>query len=284
MKTLDYLVGVVFAIFLGTNFNAAGSMVIVDEPVGPPPAWHYHGPIQSYPIAPLVAKESGDIRTDLHTAYPIDPKDDKRLNGIVSSGRVDSVISNILATATGGRREYLARVIPEAVKIGVEFNIPPSGIVGMSVYESNYGTSKLATRYHNYLGMKAQPCRWNGPVASQMPTVDSGRHVRADFRAYSNLSSCILGFAEFLRETGRYDGAFHTSEGGDFVRLLHARGYCPDDDYVQNVKDIIARHKLAILDPIARDLNAGFLTAYQPEDGTLRQLVIRVAKIEALDL
>lgn len=202
-------------------------------------------------------------------------------SGVVRSVRVGTVISGILDTASGPQREYLARVIPEAVKIGVAFSIPPSGIVGMSVYESNYGTSDLATQYQNYLGMKALPSRWDGAIASKMPTVDLGKHVKADFRAYTDLGSCILGFAEFLRETGRYDGAFLTTNGVDFVNFLHKQGYCPDNDYVQHVSGIIDRHNLAVLDPLARELNAeSAYPAIKPQDGTLHQLVIREARLE----
>lgn len=205
-------------------------------------------------------------------------------SGIVRSVRVGAAISNILDTASGPRREYLARVIPEALKIGIAFSIPPSGIVGMSVYESDYGTSTLATQYQNYLGMKAFPSRWDGAVAEQMPTVDLGKHVHANFRAYTDLASCILGFAEFLRETGRYDAAFHTTTGIDFVTILHKQGYCPDHDYVQHVSEIIARHNLAALDPLARELTIeSSCPDYKPEDGTLHQLVLHEVKLETLN-
>lgn len=284
MKALDFFVEVFVAFFFSSNFSIASPLTVIDEPVGPAPAWHHSGPMQSYPMVHMVPKEADDGDSNPRTDYDIHSFDDKKLIEVSNSLPVSNVIRDILATAVGHRREYLARVIPEAVKVGVAFNIPPSGIVGMSIYESNYGTSHLATRYQNYLGMKAQPTRWNGSVAPQMPTIDSGRHVRADFRAYADLPACILGFVEFLRETGRYESAFHTTEGGDFVKILHKRGYCPDDDYVENVNDIIVRHKLEILDPLAKELNAkSSLPAYNPEDGTLRQLVIRAATLEVLN-
>lgn len=177
-------------------------------------------------------------------------------SGVVQSVKVGTVMSDILNTASGTQKEFLARILPEAIKVGVAFGIPPSAIVGMSVYESRYGSSELATSYQNYFGIKALSSRWEGGVAQDMNTVDSGRRVKADFRAYTDIRASVLGFAEFLRESSRYEDAFNKTTGPEFVRVLNRSGYCPDRDYTDHVKGLMERHHLTTLDPLAQELMA----------------------------
>jgi len=159
-------------------------------------------------------------------------------------------LSKVLNTAYGSRRAFLEKALPEAIRIQVQYGIPASAIISMSIYESGYGGSDLAKNHNNYFGIKAF-ANWKGEKAA-MPTKDSGVRTIANFRKYKDLGEGYQGYASFLRETGRYNKAFYTNSGVDFVRAVLAAGYCPDGDYLGNVKTIMDRHCLLELDDIIK--------------------------------
>lgn len=160
-------------------------------------------------------------------------------------------LSKVLNSAYGSRRAFLEEALPQAIRMQVQYGIPASAIISQSIYESGYGGSDLAKNHHNYFGIKAF-ASWKGDKAA-MPTKDSGVRTVANFRKFKDLGDGYQGYANYLRETGRYDRAFYTNSGVEFVRKLLAAGYCPDGDYLGNIKTIMDRHCLQELDNIIKE-------------------------------
>ncbi|MGF1677565.1 MAG: glycoside hydrolase family 73 protein [Candidatus Methylacidiphilales bacterium] len=156
-------------------------------------------------------------------------------------------VNLVLANSQGSKRSFLEEAVPEAIRMQVQYDIPASAIIAMAIYESGYGRSDLASQYHNYFGMKAY--HWNGKKVN-MPTTDSGVRTRADFRVYPSMGDGFQGFAEFLKSKSRYSKAFRHTTGTEFVREVLAAGYCPDSDYLANIRTIMERHNLHALDNI----------------------------------
>ncbi|MFH1066919.1 MAG: glucosaminidase domain-containing protein [bacterium] len=165
---------------------------------------------------------------------------------VLSLGRK---ISKVLDSAPARHRKFFEEALPEAMQVQIMYGIPASAVVAMSIYESAYGRSSLAKDYHNYFGIKAFS-NWHGPKASSVPTRDEGVPTTADFRAYSNMHDGFLGYAQFLKESGRYDHAFKTKSGAQFVATILKAGYCPDSSYLPNIKRIMENHQLQELDEI----------------------------------
>lgn len=153
----------------------------------------------------------------------------------------------VIDSSDGKRREFLQSVVPEAMKLQITHGVPASATVGMAIYESRYGTSDLAITHHNLFGIKAFEAAWDGPKTYEH-TVDRGVPTMAYFRSYPDIQSGILGYAQFLRASDRYKEAFKYKSGDKFVETILAAGYCPDKDYLSNVKTIMERHHLASLD------------------------------------
>lgn len=183
--------------------------------------------------------------------------------------RLAETVSSVLNTSKGSQRDFLEKALPEAIRLQVQTGVPASAIISMSIYESGYGRSALASEYNNFFGIKAFS-NWSGPRARSMPTVDSGVRTRADFRAYPSVYDGFLGYTSFLRETGRYNAAFSTETGEDFVRAVLRAGYCPDGDYLGNIKTIMARHNLEQLDHIL-EAGAEEKAPYQVAWGKLKK-------------
>jgi flagellum-specific peptidoglycan hydrolase FlgJ len=154
---------------------------------------------------------------------------------------------SVVKSGRDTEREFLEFIVPEALRIQVTHGVPASATVAMAIYESNYGKSKLATNHYNYFGIKAAESVWDGPKA-QLPTKDNGQSNLAYFRCYPDPRSAVLGYAEFLRSSERYKDAFVFRNGEKFAQSILQAGYCPDQDYIQNIKTIMQRHQLFTLD------------------------------------
>jgi|GEM_PF-3047876 len=154
-------------------------------------------------------------------------------------------MQDILLSARGEERDFLRALIPGALRLQTEARVPASATLAMAIYESGYGRSELAS-HHNYHGMKAFEGAWSGPTIRTM-TRDSGRRVMADFRVFPSTDEGIRGFGTFVQQP-RYRAAFAHRDGPGFVQQLLSAGYCPDRDYLDNIRTIIARHHLHLLD------------------------------------
>jgi len=155
-------------------------------------------------------------------------------------------IQAVLDTTSGKRRDFMEKVLPEALRIQALYRIPASATIGMACYESAFGQSDLARQHNNFFGIKAFN-DWDGEKAL-MSTRDLGVATQANFRVYSDLERGIEGYALFLYGRDRYKAAFQHRDGRSFVQAVAKAGYCPDSNYTMAVCSIIERHHLDVLD------------------------------------
>ena len=156
-------------------------------------------------------------------------------------------IQHAVDTTAGEQRQFLMYVIPRALEIQAVYQVPASATISMAIYESNYGRSELSMSHNNFFGIKALDPSWQGDKV-YFTTKDSGVRTMAWFRAYENADNGLQGYAEFLRSNGRYQPAFQFNRGEQFVEAVLNAGYCPDKDYLGNIRTIMERHHLADLD------------------------------------
>lgn len=156
-------------------------------------------------------------------------------------------ISTVLDTVHSRYRLFFERALPEAMHLQVTESIPASAMLAMSIYESGYGHSVLATQHNNFFGIKAFS-DWRGLRANSMSTRDSGVLTTADFRAYKDIKEGFKGYVDFLKENERYAPAFKKKSGPEFVQAILKAGYCPDQNYHANIMRIMERHHLVELD------------------------------------
>ncbi len=156
-------------------------------------------------------------------------------------------IHDVVETADGSQKKFLALLIPEALRVQATHGVPASATMAMAIYESGYGRSELAVEHNNFFGLKALSEAWEGPKV-YTTTRDSGQRTMAYFRGYSDIHTAVQGYANFLKETGRYASAFHYRDGDKFVQAILKAGYCPDSDYHRHITEIMSRHQLNTLD------------------------------------
>jgi flagellum-specific peptidoglycan hydrolase FlgJ len=131
------------------------------------------------------------------------------------------------------RAEFIRLAAAEARRLEAKYGIPALATLAMACHESGYGTSKLARFDNNFFGLKALG-RWNGKKVI--------RHASdglSAYRAYDSMAEGFYGFAQFIQQP-RYKEAWrHKRDAITFVEELMDAGYCPNSDYMSNIRRVI---------------------------------------------
>ena len=115
-----------------------------------------------------------------------------------------------------------------------------SPIIAQAILESGWGKSKLASKYHNYFGMKCGSS-WRGKY-TDMKTKEEYKKgtltdIRAKFRAYDTLEQGIRGYFDFI-SAKRYANLKKANSAHEYIEMLKADGYATSSTYVDTVYNI----------------------------------------------
>jgi len=122
--------------------------------------------------------------------------------------------------------------------------------LAQAILESNFGTSILASRYHNYFGMKCGSS-WTGDSVN-MRTREEYRkgqltNVSANFRVYSDMEAGVKGYFDFIN-TKRYSNLKTARSNAEFCQMLKDDGWATDSSYVTKLLNIIQTYNLSTFD------------------------------------
>ena len=118
-----------------------------------------------------------------------------------------------------------------------------SPIIAQATVESFKGTglSGLATKYHNYFGMKCGSS-WKGRSVNlktgEEYTTGTITQITAAFRVYDDMRSGVRGYFDFI-STSRYKALKSAATPKEYLERIKAAGYATSSTYVQtNLKRI----------------------------------------------
>ena len=125
-----------------------------------------------------------------------------------------------------------------------------SPIIAQAIIESGWGKSGLASKYHNYFGLKCGSS-WKGGSVN-MATKEEYKpgvvtNIRDNFRTYEDFDDGIRGYFEFIN-TSRYTNLKGVKNPEEYVRRLKADGYATSSKYVDNIMRVIRDNKLTRFD------------------------------------
>ena len=125
-----------------------------------------------------------------------------------------------------------------------------SPIIAQAIIESGWGKSGLASKYHNYFGLKCGSS-WKGGSVN-MATKEEYKpgvvtNIRDNFRTYEDFDAGIRGYFEFIN-TSRYANLKRVKNPEEYVRRLKADGYATSSKYVDNIMRVIRDNKLTRFD------------------------------------
>ena len=130
---------------------------------------------------------------------------------------------------------------------GIEVHSP---IIAQAILESGWGKSGLASKYHNYFGLKCGSS-WKGKSVNMATKeeykVGTLTNIRDNFRVYDSMEAGVKGYFEFIN-TKRYANLKGVTSPEDYVKRIKADGYATSSTYVDNIMRVIRDNKLTRFD------------------------------------
>ena len=125
-----------------------------------------------------------------------------------------------------------------------------SPIIAQAIVESGWGKSGLASKYHNYFGLKCGSS-WKGKSVNMATKeeykVGAVTNIHDNFRVFDDFDDGIRGYFEFIN-TSRYANLKGVKNPEEYVRRLKADGYATSSKYVDNIMRVIRDNKLTRFD------------------------------------
>ena len=125
-----------------------------------------------------------------------------------------------------------------------------SPIIAQAIIESGWGKSGLASKYHNYFGLKCGSS-WKGKSVNMTTKeeykVGTITNIRDNFRVFDDFDDGIRGYFEFIN-TSRYANLKGVKSPEEYCRRIKADGYATSSKYVDNIMRVIRDNKLTRFD------------------------------------
>ena len=125
-----------------------------------------------------------------------------------------------------------------------------SPIIAQAILESGWGKSGLASKYHNYFGLKCGSS-WKGKSVNMATKeeykVGTLTNIRDNFRVYDSMEAGIKGYFNFIN-TSRYANLRGVKDPEEYIKRIKFDGYATSSKYVDNIMRVIRDNKLTRFD------------------------------------
>ena len=132
---------------------------------------------------------------------------------------------------------------------GIEVHSP---IIAQAILESGWGESKLASKYHNYFGLKCGS-KWKGKSVNMQTQeeyeVGTLTTIRDNFRVFNSMEDGVKGYFDFI-QLPRYHNLRGITDPRRYLETIKADGYATSSSYVDNNMRIINQYNLTQYDRI----------------------------------
>lgn len=144
--------------------------------------------------------------------------------------------------------EQIAEYVKKyACMCGIKVHSP---IIAQAILESGWGKSVLASKYHNYFGLKCGSS-WSGKSVNMTTKeeykVGTLTNIRDNFRVYDSMESGVKGYFVFINKK-RYANLKGVADPETYVKNLKADGYATSSTYVANIMKVIRDNNLTRFD------------------------------------
>ncbi|MFD0898159.1 glycoside hydrolase family 73 protein [Loigolactobacillus binensis] len=144
---------------------------------------------------------------------------------------------------------FITSLAPEAQRLQLTYHILPSVTIAQAILESDWGTSQLASKYHNLFGVKG-----TDPTTSQLLSTKEYRNgqwieIRARFQVYSSDTAALAAHAKLLARgttwnTQQYQHVVAATNYKAAATALQQAGYATDPTYAEKLINVIETYKL----------------------------------------
>lgn len=141
-------------------------------------------------------------------------------------------------------------IVSEGAKKGYKIY---STVIAQAIIESRYGMSQLASRYHNYFGLKAGAA-WvlSGKPSIVLSTKEEYKvgtltTIKDAFRVFADLEDGVKGYYDFI-STKRYANLKEAVTYQQYAEYLKKDGYATSSTYVNTLCNTVKQYGLNAFD------------------------------------
>lgn len=128
-----------------------------------------------------------------------------------------------------------------------------STVIAQAIIESRYGQSTLASKYHNYFGLKCGTA-WvlTGKPSVVLKTKEEYKPgtlitIKDAFRVYADMASGVAGYYDFI-SSKRYQNLKTAVTYQQYAEMLKADGYATSSAYVNTLCNTVKQYGLTAYD------------------------------------
>ena len=141
-------------------------------------------------------------------------------------------------------------IVAEGTKRGYKIH---STVIAQAIIESRYGKSALASKYHNYFGLKCGTA-WilTGKPSISLKTneeytIGKLTAIKDYFRVYPDMPSGVAGYYDFI-STKRYANLKTATNYRQYAEMLKSDGYATSSSYVNTLSTTVVQYGLEVYD------------------------------------
>lgn len=158
------------------------------------------------------------------------------------------VQEEILEKQRDSKRAFIKAIAPEAQAMQRQYKVKASITMAQAILESNWGTSGLATQYHNLFGIKGE-----GPDSKELTTKEytNGKWVviRGRFKVYDSWSASIKDHTQLMMngtqyKKDNYQNVVDANTYEEAAKALQKDNYATDPDYADKLINVIRTYHL----------------------------------------
>jgi hypothetical protein len=152
---------------------------------------------------------------------------------------------------TMSNEEFIQAVAGYVQKYASSYGIMVhSPIIAQAILESGWGKSTLASKYHNYFGLKCGSS-WTGKSVNMTTqeeyTEGTLTTIKDNFRVYDSMEEGIKGYFEFIQYS-RYANLKGITDPKEYLETIKADGYATSSTYVTNTYALVTQYNLTQYD------------------------------------
>ena len=147
------------------------------------------------------------------------------------------------------KQTFIKQVAPEAQAMQNSYHVCASVTIAQAILESQWGTSQLASQYHNLFGIKGTDLS-NSKVLTTKEYIN-GRWIvtKGRFRVYDSWSDSIKDHTKLMlngtnTNKENYQSVVKAKNYREAAHALQDSGYATDPDYAKKLISVIQTYKL----------------------------------------
>ncbi|MGL5899851.1 MAG: glycoside hydrolase family 73 protein [Lactobacillaceae bacterium] len=171
------------------------------------------------------------------------------INTSSKSQNIENAESETFQQEKKEKQNFINQLVPIAQQIQKEYHILASISISQACLESDWGRSKLASKYHNYFGIKGS----SGQNTVMLETKEfiSGKWIKKkeNFVVYNSLQESMIDHAKLLSQGTSWNNQQYQEviDANDYQKAAQAlvnAGYATDPNYAEKLIRIIRQYQL----------------------------------------